>query len=123
MDNEPTPSYYTKLPKGLTAEELAAVQYHRDNLDRGTFLTQPDNDLTTFYGARMGTPEGVMYFPTYRNGVVLEPRTAFREAARSGVKFPTYANEDLARAAETKLHGVMAADTAAFLAARAKAKK
>jgi hypothetical protein len=123
LDNEPAPSYYTKLPKGLTAEELAAVQYHRDNLDRSTFLTQPNNDLTTFYGARMGTPEGVMYFPRYRNGVVLEPHTAFRAANRSGVKFPTYANEDLARAAETKLHGVMRADTAAFLAARAKAKK
>jgi len=123
MDGEAVPSYYTPLPKDLTPEELAAIQYHRNNLDRGTFLTQPNKDLTTFFGARMGTPSGVMYFPTYWHGAMLEPRTAFREAMRSGIKFPTYANDELAAAAEEKLHNVMAADTAAFRARAAKKPK
>ena len=123
MDSESVPSYYTPLPKDLTPEELAAVQYHRNNLDRGTFLTQPNKDISTFLGARMGTQNGVMVFPTYWHGTMLQPQTAFKEAIRSGIKFPTYANDELAAAAEQKMHNVMAADTAAYRASAAKKSK
>lgn len=121
MASKPLPSYYTPLPEDLTPEEMNAIQYHRDNLDRGTFLTNENGSPTTFFGARMGTPEGVMYFPTYWQGAKLEPRTAFRMAARSGIKFPVYPNDEIAAAREAIIHGVMDADSQAF--ARAKKRR
>lgn len=121
MASKPTPSYYTPLPTDLTPEELNAIQYHRDRLDTGTYMTNQDGSPTTFFGARMGTPEGVMYFPTYWSGVKMEPRTALRMASRSGIKFPVYPNDEIAAAREAIIHGVMEADSRAF--AKAKRRK
>lgn len=93
---------------------MNAIQYHRNNLDAGTYLTNPDGSPTTFFGARMGTPEGVMYFPTYWHGAKLEPRTAFRLAVQSKQRFPVYRDEATAAAREAVIHKVMEEDSKLF---------
>lgn len=114
MASKPQPNYYSPLPKDLTPEEMNAIQYHRDNLDRGTFLLNPDGSPTTFWGTRMSTPEGVMYFPGYWHGAKMEPRTAFRLAQQSGIRFPVYPDDATAAAREEKIHKVMEADSRLF---------
>ena len=114
----PPPKYYTPLPEGLTPEEQNVIQYHRNNLDTGLYLTNPDGSPTTFKGAVMGTPEGAMLFPTYWHGAVMEPKTAFRMASRSGIGFPIYKDSDTALAREQLLHRVMEADSRAFIKGR-----
>lgn len=111
----PPPVYYTPLPKDLTPEELNVIQYHRDNLDNNTFITEPDGRPTTFRGAVMGVDSGSMLFPRYRDGVILEPRTAQRLAARSTTKFPVYKDDETALAREQFLHEIMKADSDAFM--------
>jgi len=90
------------------------IQYHRRNLDNNTFLTNPDGSPTTFKGAVMGVDGGAMLFPLYRDGVILEPRTAQRLAARAG-GFPVYKDDATALAREQYLHDIMAADSRAFM--------
>jgi hypothetical protein len=111
----PSPAYYTPLPKDLTPEELNVIQYHRNNLDNNTFITEPDGRPTTFRGAVMGVDNGSMLFPRYRDGVVLEPSTAQRLAVRSGTKFPVYKDDETALAREQFLHEVMKADSDAYM--------
>jgi len=101
---------------------MNVIQYHRRNLDNNTFLTNPDGSPTTFKGAVMGVDNGAMLFPTYWDGVVLEPRTAQRLAARAG-GFPVYKDADTALAREALIHKVMEADSRAFMSSRKKAKK
>lgn len=108
------PPYYTPLPEDLTPEEQNVIQYHRDNLDNNTFITDPDGRPTTFMGAVMGVDNGTMLFPRYRNGVVLEPSTAQRLAVRSGVKFPVYKDVETALAREAFLHAIMKTDSDSF---------
>ena len=110
----PAPAYYTPLPKDLTPEELNVIQYHRNNLDAGTYLTNPDGSPTTFKGAVMGVDNGAMLFPRYRDGVILEPSTAQRLAARAG-GFPVYKDDATALAREQYLHDIMVADSNAFM--------
>jgi hypothetical protein len=110
----PAPAYYTPLPEDLTPEELNVIQYHRRNLDAGTYLTNPDGSPTTFKGAVMGVDNGAMLFPRYRDGVILEPSTAQRLAARAG-GFPVYKDDATALAREQYLHNVMEADSKAFM--------
>ena len=99
---------------------MNVIQYHRNNLDTGLFLRNPDGSPTTFKGAVMGTPEGAMLFPTYWHGAVMEPRTAFRMARRSGIGFPVYKDDAIAMAREQLLHKVMEADSKAFAKAKRK---
>jgi len=99
----------------LTPEEMNVIQYHRDNLDNNTFITEPDGSPTTFRGAVMGVDNGAMLFPRYRDGVILEPSTAQRLAARSGIKFPVYKDDKTALAREQFLHEVMKADSDAYM--------
>jgi hypothetical protein len=91
------------------------IQYHRNNLDNNTFITEPDGSPTTFRGAVMGVDNGSMLFPRYRDGVVLEPSTAQRLAVRSGTKFPVYKDDETALAREQFLHEVMKADSDAYM--------
>ena len=99
----------------MTPEEMNVIQYHRDNLDNNTFITEPDGSPTTFRGAVMGVDNGAMLFPRYRDGVILEPSTAQRLAARSGTKFPVYKDDETALAREQFLHEVMKADSDAYM--------
>jgi len=94
---------------------MNVIQYHRDNLDNNTFITEPDGSPTTFRGAVMGVDNGAMLFPRYRDGVILEPSTAQRLAARSGIKFPVYKDDKTALAREQFLHEVMKADSDAYM--------
>ena len=114
MASRPQPSYYTPLPKGLTPEEMNVIQYHRNNLDTGQYATEENGDLTTFRGMTMGDPGDVRILPRYWHGAVLEPKTAYRMAGRSGIKFPSYPDADTALAREQFLHDVMKADTQAY---------
>ena len=111
MASRPQPNYYTPLPKGLTPEEMNVIQYHRNNLDTGMYQTNPDGSPTTFYGMTMGDPGDVRILPRYWHGTVMEPKTAYRMAERSGIKFPSYPDADTALAREQLLHGVMEADS------------
>ena len=120
MASKPNPDYYTPLPADLTPEEQNVIQYHRNNLDTGLYQTNPDGSPTTFKGAVMGTPEGAMLFPTYWHGSVMEPRTEFRMAARSGIGFPTYKDDATALAREQVLHKVMEEDSKIFMKLRKK---
>jgi len=99
----------------MTPAEANVIQYHRRNLDAGTYLTNPDGSPTTFKGAVMGTDNGAMLFPTYWHGVVMEPKTAFTLARRSGIEFPEYKDAETALAREQILHKVMEADSRAFM--------
>jgi len=63
----------------------------------------------------MGVDNGAMLFPRYRDGVILEPSTAQRLAARSGIKFPVYKDDKTALAREQFLHEVMKADSDAYM--------
>ena len=62
----------------------------------------------------MGDPGDVRILPRYWHGTVMEPGTAYRMAARSGIKFPSYPDADTALAREQFLHEVMKADSQAY---------
>jgi hypothetical protein len=98
----------------LSPEELNALNYHRGNLAPGKYLPQENGGITTFYGARMSVPEGVMYYPTYWEGKILPPQDALEKARGSGIKFPVYKNDKEAAKRESVIHGIMNSDTAAF---------
>jgi hypothetical protein len=78
------------------------------------YQTNPDGSPTTFYGMTMGDPGDVRILPRYWHGTVMEPKTAYRMAERSGIKFPSYPDADTALAREQLLHGVMEADSQAY---------
>ena len=111
----PPPKYYAPLPADLTPEEQNVIQYHRNNLDTGLYLTNPDGSPTTFKGAVMGVDNGAMLFPRYWHGVVMEPKTAFTLSRRSGIGFPVYKDDATALAREQYLHDIMKADSRAFM--------
>jgi hypothetical protein len=116
MASKPTPSYYTPLPADITPEELNFIQYHRNNLDAGTYMRQPDGDITTVYGGVFGDPAkgpGKL-IPTYWHGSIRAPDEATRFAIKSGVQFPTYDSVKTALDREQFLHNIIEADTNAF---------
>ncbi len=98
----------------LSPEELNALNYHRNNLAPGKYMPQKNGEITTFYGARMETPEGVMYFPTYWGGKILPPKEAIKKALSSGIKFPIYKNDEEAAKRESVIHDIMSSDVDEF---------
>ena len=106
------------MPKNATyvptpAEE-EALKYHRQNLERGTYLRNPDGSLTTFYGTVIGDDNGAILIPTYWYGAIREPEQAMRFALKSGINFPKYKNVRQALAAEKALHNIMESDIATY---------
>ena len=105
----------------MTPEEQNALQYHRNNLNLGTYLTHPDGEKTTFMGAVVEAPGGKqMLIPTYWGGAVRSVPDAMRMAIKSGVKFPTYDTVDEALAREKYIHNIMEQDVKKYDAERAK---
>lgn len=114
------------MPKNATyvptPAEQEALNYHRRNLEAGTYLKNSDGSLTTFYGAVVGDDQGAALIPTYWHGSIREPEQAMRFAIKSGIKFPRYKDTAQALAAERALHNIMEAETSAFMSKRAKSK-
>ena len=105
----------------MTPEEQNALQYHRNNLNLGTYLTHPDGEKTTFMGAVVEAPGGKqMLIPTYWGGAVRNVSDAMRMVIKSGVKFPTYDTVDEALAREKYIHNIMEQDVKKYDAERAK---
>ena len=99
----------------MTPEEQNALQYHRNNLNLGTFLQHPDGQKTTFMGAIVEAPGGKqMLIPTYWGGAVRSVPDALRMAIKSGIKFPTYDSVKEAQARENFLHSIMEKDVQAY---------
>ena len=69
----------------LSPTEQAALDYHRRNLESGTFQRNADGSLTTFKGAIVGLPEGETLIPTYWHGQERDVPSAVRFAMRSGI--------------------------------------
>jgi hypothetical protein len=85
-------------------------------------MTNPDGSPTTFKGMTMGDNGDVRVLPRYWHGAILEPKTAYRMAERSGIKFPSYPDVDTALAREQYMHEVMKADSDAFMKQKQKPK-
>ncbi len=106
------------MPKNATyvptPAEQEALNYHRRNLEAGTYLQNPDGSLTTFYGTVVGDDQGAMLIPTFWHGAVRDPEQAMRFAIKSGIQFPRYKDTARALAAERALHDIMEAETSAF---------
>jgi len=103
-----------------TPAEEEALRYHRQNLERGTYLRNPDGSLTTFYGTVVGDDKGAMLIPTYWHGAIRDPEQSVKFALKSGINFPRYKSTERALAAERALHDIMEAETQAFAAKLAK---
>ena len=102
---------------GFSPEEQAALNYHRANLINNRYLRHPGGGITTFMGSigRTQDNKGEMYFPTYWGGAILEPRSAFKQAVKSGIKFPVYSDVETALKREQAMHNIMEQDTKLFL--------
>lgn len=98
----------------LTPEEQEVLNYHRRNLDAGTFQQNADGSITTFKGAIVGLPGGETLIPTYWYGQERDIPTAVRFATRSGIKFPSYKTLEEAAAREQAIHDLMVRDIEMF---------
>ena len=97
--------------------EQPVLDYHRQHLQQGTFLRNPDGSLTTFYGTIVGNDKlGYQIIPTYWHGDIREVPDAVTFAEKSGIQFPKYKTLSQAEAAERALHTLMEEDTAKFMA-------
>jgi hypothetical protein len=99
----------------FSADEQAALNYHRQNLLTGSGLKHDDGGMTTFMGSVVDTDNGAMILPRYWGGSVREVPDAMRFAIRSGIKFPTYKSVPEALEAEKRMHDVMEQDLKAYM--------
>jgi hypothetical protein len=103
----------------FSPQEQAALNYHRQHLQKGTFQKNKDGSITTFYGTVIDVPGGAMIIPAYWNGkTVTDIRKAVELAKKSGIQWPRYKSVNDALAAEQRMHAVMEQDIAGFQATK-----
>ena len=103
---------FEKLPDNMSAQERKLIEYHRNNLNKGTYLDD-EQGMTTVFITGVTGPDGRIYnIPGYFDG-----KRQTEEAAREWVdssnswgNYPSYETGKSSNEAAIKLHDVIGRD-------------
>lgn len=103
---------FKPVPDGFTPQEQALIQYHRDNLSRGTELKDEQGTTTVLITGMQG-PDGREYLvPGFFDGKRQSPAAIAERVGKIGWdRFPSYATLDDAEQATKRLHDLIEEDS------------
>jgi len=104
-------------PEGLTPKERNLLDYHRDNLRKGTYATLPNGDIASVYITGVEGPGAKIYnVPGYWNGQLHTDVAEIQEHAKNigWDRFPSYATPQEADMAADKVHQIIEDDVERF---------
>ncbi len=114
---ETGPLQFSPIPDNIDPKERGLIEYHRENLRRGTHLDD-EQGVTTVNITGVTGPDGRIYnVPGYADGKRLTPEEAWSRADRNGWdNYPAYENGDYSNERARAVHGVIEQDADAFRA-------